>query len=57
LTTAGKSSIDLAVKHMGRNILCWKRIQVFVKDSPDAVPRTALLALSKGGGDVAYEEE
>src|SRR6266446_10381677 len=27
---------------MGRNILCWKRIQAFVKDGPDAVPRTAV---------------
>jgi hypothetical protein len=40
---------------MGRNILCWRRIQAFVKNSPDAVHQTAALALLKREGDFADE--
>jgi hypothetical protein len=40
---------------MGRNILCWRRIQAFVKNSPDAASQTAALVLLEREGDFAEE--
>jgi hypothetical protein len=40
---------------MARNILSWRRIEVFVKNSSDVVAQIVALALLKGEGDFADE--
>jgi hypothetical protein len=53
LTTIAKSSIDLAVKNMGWNILGWKRNQSFV--SCDTEPRTVAFVSCRRGTDFVDE--